>query len=149
MIASRLPRRTTISLWQRPRHSLGVTPGAERSMPLIAVATRRLITLALLGTLVCLHTLAYPDPPDPTWIAHLAPSRAATRATVARPAGDLARGLPGVTRRVPVLDEAGGLEFVPNRNSHDGHVGAEPGPPRGARVEFGHVDHYDSALVAL
>src|SRR5262249_49710713 len=56
MIASRLPRRTTISLWQRPRHSLGVTPGAARSMPLIAVATRRLITFALLGTLVCLHT---------------------------------------------------------------------------------------------
>ena len=59
------------------------------------------------------------------------------------------RGLPGVTLLVPVLDEAGGLEFVPNGNRHDAHVGAEPGPPRGARVEFGHVDYHDSAVVAL
>jgi len=30
---------------------------------------RRLIMVALLGALACLRTLAYADPPDPTWIA--------------------------------------------------------------------------------
>jgi len=33
------------------------------------MAMRRLVTVALLGALICLQTLAYADPPDPTWIA--------------------------------------------------------------------------------
>src|SRR5262249_52257791 len=47
------------------------------------------------------------------------------------------------------LDEARGLEFVPNGDSHNGHRGAEPEPPRGAQVELGYVDHDESAVVAL
>ena len=31
--------------------------------------TRRLIAVAVVGTLVCGQLLAYADPPDPTWIA--------------------------------------------------------------------------------
>jgi len=38
-------------------------------MTLAGMAMRRLITVALLGALVCLQSLAYADPPDPTWIA--------------------------------------------------------------------------------
>jgi len=38
-------------------------------MTLVGMAMRRLIMVALLGALACLRTLAYADPPDPTWIA--------------------------------------------------------------------------------
>jgi len=38
-------------------------------MTLVRMAMRRLIMVALLGALACLRTLAYADPPDPTWIA--------------------------------------------------------------------------------
>jgi len=47
------------------------------------------------------------------------------------------------------LDEARGLEFVPNGDSQNCHGGTEPEPPRSTRVEFGDVDLDDSTVVTL
>src|SRR5439155_24645411 len=47
------------------------------------------------------------------------------------------------------LQEACGLEFVPDGNGHNGHRGARPEALRGGRVELGDIDHDDSAVVPL